>query len=99
MPNFRLLVSIIKKKYPKVADPLNSLHRWIQISLNFFQQYSWCTFHSQFSMNSLTGWHEVPIPVRLLVKSKASCVKPPPIALLQESDSHRMQPLAQDMLL
>ena len=23
MPNFRLLVSIIKKKYPKVADPLN----------------------------------------------------------------------------
>ena len=23
MPNFRLLGSIIKKKYPKVADPLN----------------------------------------------------------------------------
>ena len=24
MPNFRLLGSIIKKKYPKVADPLNT---------------------------------------------------------------------------
>ena len=25
MPNFRLLGSIIKKKYPKVADPLNAV--------------------------------------------------------------------------